>query len=245
MRSIQDLLNSYPRVRPPLGSLHRAIYEREYKSNRNGGRPIEAAAKKMEAWMHRQLRVDDAEREILELGAGTLNHLAFERATKFYDIVEPFSQLFQGSHNLPRVRSVYSCLADIPANKTYDFIISVAVLEHMDDLPSEIARCCIHMRPDAEFRAGIPSEGGLLWWIGWRLTTGLSYWLRNRLDYGELLRHEHLNTAPEILSIVRYFFEHVEIKRFPTPFHQGSFYTLIRAVRPRLPIAREFLNWAH
>jgi len=239
---IANLLRSYPRTRPPLPAAHRAIYEDEYRSNRDGSRPIAGLAKRMESWMHRQVGVGDPQCTVLELGAGTLNHLPFEPSPTVYDIVEPFRRLFEGSEGLGRVRDTYAALADVPTDRLYDFIISVAVLEHMDDLPAEIARCCLHLKPHGELRAGIPSEGGLLWWLAWRSTTGVSYWLRNRLDYGKLMRHEHVTTAPEIAAIVDHFFEQVSITRFPTPLHHASLYTAIRARRPRLSVARSFLS---
>ena len=92
------------------------------------------------------------------------------------------------------------------------------------------------------FQAGIPSEGGLLWWLGWRLSTGLGFYLRTGLDYGVLMRHEHVNNAQEIIAVVTHFFENVTVVRFPTPICQLSFYSYIKAQRPRRTIAQEFLE---
>ena len=50
-------------------------------------------------------------------------------------------------------------------------------------------------------QACIPSEGGAFWWLSWRLSTGMSYYIRTGLDYGVAMRHEHVNTAPEIVAI--------------------------------------------
>lgn len=234
------LLSSYPRKRPPLPAAYQAVYEREYKLNREGERPVEGLAKRMEAWMHRCV-AQRAGGSVLELGAGTLNHLRFEPAVDAYDIAEPFTGLYEGSEHLERVRDIYASTSDIPPDRRYDRVCSVAVLEHMEDLPSEIARCCRLMRPGGVFQAGIPSEGGLLWWLGWRATTGMSYWLRNRLDYGVLMRHEHLSTAPEIIRIVRLLFSDVQVKWFALPFVHLSLYAYVEARDPVMAMAEKLL----
>lgn len=41
--------------------------------------------------------------------------------------------------------------------------------------------------------------------MAWRLSTGVGFWLRNKLPYGVLMRHEHVNDAEEIEAVVRYF----------------------------------------
>jgi hypothetical protein len=58
-------------------------------------------------------------------------------------------------------------------------------------------------------RIGIPSEGTILWRIGWALTTGIEFRARHGLNYGVLMRHEHVNTASEIESVLRVFFKAV------------------------------------
>ena len=238
---IKRLMASYPRERPPLPPAHRRIYEQEYKLNRNGERPIEALAGKLEAWMHRQAarhhRVP-----VLELGAGTLNHLAFEPGVQPYDIVEPFQGLYQGRPWLQCVRDVFPSQDSIPDDRRYRRIISIAVLEHMSDLPRELAHSGLLLENGGLFQAGIPSEGGLLWWLAWRPTTGVAYYLRNRLGYGVHMRHEHLSRAPEILALVGYFFDELRVRRFPLPHHHLSFYVYIEARGPRRDRCRSMLR---
>jgi hypothetical protein len=78
------------------------------------------------------------------------------------------------------------------------------------------------------------------WGLAWRLTTGIEYRLRRGLDYGAIMRHEHLNTAGEILALLNHFFEQVEVLRFPSSFEHLSFYTTAIARRPRLDRCRSF-----
>jgi hypothetical protein len=238
---IDTILTSYPRTRPPLTSEHKALYIQEYQQNREGDRTVDNLAQRLERWMHRQV-ISHRSADLLELGAGTLNHIHHEHPNTLYDIVEPFAELYQNSSQLDQVSNIYNSVKEIPQDKIYSRIISIATLEHMTNLPLEVALSATHMGNSSIFQAGIPSEGGLLWWLGWRCTTGVSYWLRNRLDYGILMRHEHVNKANEIIAIVEYFFENVKIKRFPMPFHFLSFYTYLEATKPHMDRVEQLIT---
>lgn len=239
--NINKLLNSFPRTRPDLPEKHRRIYEEEYRKNREGARAIEGLAKKMEEWMHREVLGKPGD-TLLELGAGTLNHVRFETLPGAYDVVEPFTALYKNNPTLTNIRHVFKSQADIPIQNRYSRIVSVAVLEHMTDLPVELAMAAMHLKPEGVFKAGIPSEGGALWWLGWRGTTGAAYFFRHCLDYGVLMRHEHINTAPEIISLVKHFFGKVKIRRFPLPAHHLSLYASIEATEPSIERAESLLR---
>ena len=48
----------------------------------------------MESWAHKIISKKKFEKnKILEVGAGTLNHLKYEKSFSEYDIVEPFKKL--------------------------------------------------------------------------------------------------------------------------------------------------------
>lgn len=236
---IDALLRSYPRTRAPLSPAHERIYAEQYRLNRDGARPVENMAQRLERWMHHQV-ANVGGGPILELGAGTLNHRCYEQPDVEYDVVEPFHALFEGRPEVRQVREFFNTTASIPPERRYRRIISIAVLEHMTNLPADVAEAALRLEPDGVFQAGIPSEGGFLWWMGWRFSTGISYYLRTRLDYGVVMRHEHVNSAPDILAIVRHFFHDVRLKRFPFPGHHLSFYTYLEARRPRPDVCRKF-----
>ena len=239
---ISLLLDTYPRERPPLSPAHERIFAKEYRLNREGSAVVEGLAKRLEGWMHRRVAAARLPGDTLELGAGTLNHLRYESAIRDYDIVEPFRDLFVNSNEQKKVRKIYSSQDQISGELKYGRIISVAVLEHMTDLPKELAISGLLLTENGVFQAGIPCEGGLLWWLGWRCTTGLTYWLRNHLDYGMVMRHEHVNRADEIIALCRYFFKDVKVSRFPLPFgNQLSLYAYIVARAPITAICRKYM----
>lgn len=239
---IDSLLKSYPRTRPPLTDAHKAVYVEEYKINRGEEGLLYRVISVLESWGHRRIAREMSSGDVLELGAGSLNHLSFEPKVIHYDCVEPFSDLYRDSPDLDRVRSMYVDVDDIPCNHKYSRIISIAVLEHLDNLPYIVAKSLLHMRPSGVFQAVIPSEGGFLWGAAWRLTTGISYRLRTGLDYKTLMRHEHINSAIEVLAIVQFLFRAVNIARFPLPGQHFSFYTYIEAEKPNYDLAKQLVE---
>ncbi|BCS94696.1 hypothetical protein DSLASN_03280 [Desulfoluna limicola] len=213
------MFNKFPKTRPRLPSEIEAIYLTYYKSNREGQTSASSLAQKMESWLHNQVAKDLADEQgmskaTLELGAGTLNQLQYEPVVGHYDIVEPFKGLYINSSRLERVRNVYSDISNIPEKYRYDRITSIATLEHVCNLPEVIARCGLLLSKNGVVRASIPSEGTFLWAMGWRLTTGIEFKLKYGLDYGLVMRHEHVNSAYEIEAVLNFFFEKVECKVF-------------------------------
>jgi hypothetical protein len=224
------LLARFPKTRSPLSPKMEAIYTRQYLENRSGETPAASMAQRLEAWMHHQVAADvkDAHTSgaTLELGAGTLNQLAYEPTGGAYDIVEPFEALYRDSPLLGGVRTTYADIGEVPATQAYG-------------LPLVLARVALRLAPGGTLRAAIPSEGGFLWTLGWMATTGLEFRLKHGLDYGELMAHEHVNTAPEIETLVRAIFEDVQVRSFGVG-RQLSLYRFLAARSPRLDVAAEW-----
>jgi SAM-dependent methyltransferase len=237
------LLARFPKTRPPLSSKIEAIYTQQYIENRGGETPAASLSQRLESWLHHQVAADVRDAKTcgptLELGAGTLNQLAYEPAGGAYDIVEPFEELYRGSPLLGGVRNTYADIADVPKTRAYARITSVASLEHICDLPLVLARAARLLAPGGTLRAAIPSEGGFLWTLGWMATTGLEFRLRHGLDYGELMVHEHVNNAREIEALIHALFEEVEVKSFGLG-RQLSLYRFLAARKPRLDVAAEW-----
>jgi SAM-dependent methyltransferase len=242
-RDLAALLARFPKTRPPLPPKLEAIYARQYLENRTGETPAASLAQRLESWLHRQVAADvkDAASSgtTLELGAGTLNQLAYEPVGGAYDIVEPFEALYRDSPLRGAVRATYADIAEAPTDQSYQRITSVASLEHICDLPLVLARAARLLAPGGALRAAIPSEGGFLWTLGWMCTTGLEFRLRHGLDYGQLMAHEHVNDAREIETLIRALFEDVQVKSFGVG-RQLSLYRFLFAKGPRLDVAAEW-----
>ena len=222
--TMNELLNRFPKARPALPPAIEAIYAAHYKRNREGATPASSLSRKMESWLHRQVAADlgsglesgagQGRTKTLEIGAGTLNQLLYEPDAGTYDIVEPFKELYEGSPLLARVRNVWADIREVPEQERYDRITSVATFEHLCNLPEVIARAGLLLEEDGVLRVSIPSEGTWLWTLGWKLTTGMEFRLKYGLDYGLLMRHEHVNDAWEIEALLRHFFGRVRSKVF-------------------------------
>lgn len=239
------MFSSFPKTRSVLPDEFAAIYETQYKDNRGGKTPAYGAAQRMESWLHRKVaedvRRDRSPRATLEIGAGTLNQLPYEPVVGPYDIVEPFAGLFEGSPLLSRVRHVYSDTSQIPTRPEYDRITSVAVFEHVCNLPAVVARAGLLLKTGGTLRASIPSEGTWLWTLGWRMTTGLEFRFRYGLDYGVLMKHEHVNTADEIEGVLRHFFNELKVNVFG--LSRGiSFYRFYECRNPDRGLCESYLK---
>ena len=233
-RDLESVLARFPKTRPALPPPLQAIYTRQYLENRSGATPAASASQRLERWLHRQVAADVAAGPVptLEIGAGTLNQLNFEPPNAAYDIVEPFAELYRDSPLRPRVRRIFADVGEAPAGRAYDRITSVAALEHICDLPLVLARAARRLNDGGVLRTAIPSEGGLLWKLGWMCTTGLEFRLRHGLDYGLMMAHEHVNDAAEIETLLRALFEEVRVKSFGLG-RQLSLYRFLAARGPR------------
>jgi hypothetical protein len=209
----------FPKIRPALPGAIQEVYETHYKSNREGDTAAASLAQRLEAWMHRKVAADvvhgsQHEKSTLEVGAGTLNQLRHEPVVGPYDIIEPFTSLYEKSKHLGRVRNVYADISEIEDGRKYDRITSVATFEHILNLPEVVAHLGLLLAEGGVVRVAIPSEGTFLWSLGWKLTTGLEFRLKYGLDYGLLMRHEHVNTAAEISEVLQFFFSDVDYAVF-------------------------------
>jgi len=242
-RDIAALLESYPRLRRPLPPKLQEVYEDTYLTSRDGKTVLYSITQALEGWMHRRVATGArADQQVLEIGAGTLNHLPWEPAGQIYDVVEPFTALYRGRKETRAVRTFYVDVADIPPHLRYQRILSVATLEHILDLPRLVAKAALHLAPGGTFLAGIPSEGALLWGASWRLSVGLSFRIRTGLNYRDLMRHEHVSQAREIIAVVQYVFGQCRLRRFPTPWHHLSLYAALQCSDPHRERCRELLE---
>ena len=215
---INRILDSYPRKRPELSERNRLVYRNHYASNRSSDGFFNQLRSNTEVWMHKQLARSIrsvSPSTILEIGAGNLNHIPWESGYSSYDIVEPKRYLYSNSKDLCRVRSIYSDISDIPKGYYYDAVISIACLEHVDDLPDLIRKVRTHMRKGSCFVAAVPCEGELAWYLAWRLITGPIYRLKYNSSYSNVMRHEHINSLHDIETVLRHFFGDIKAASFP------------------------------
>ena len=229
---------NFPKERPALDKKIKKIYEAQYIDNRQGKSPMSNIAQKLESWMHKQVaNAIQPNSRLLEIGAGTLNHLNYEKGYKTYDVVEPFQELVDQSHQKKLINNFYKDIFEI--NEKYDFIFSVATLEHLTSLPKIVSKAAIQLDENGKFLAAIPSEGGFLWGASWRISTGLEFFIRHRLNYGNLMRYEHVTNFYEIESFLRIIFKKVNIRHLGISGHL-SLYQFFECSEPILEVCQKF-----
>jgi len=239
------IFGKFPKIRPSMPKEIEEIYSDYYKTNRDGKTIASFFARKMDLWLHKNMakdvtKIQNSKKATLELGAGTLNQLPFELNCQPYDIVEPFTILYKDSPLLSKIRNIYTDISEVPTDYVYDRITSIGVLEHICNLPETVAKSGILLSENGVFRAGIPSEGTLLWTLSWRLTTGLEFKIKHGLDYGLIMKHEHVNSAKEIKEVLEFFFRDVECKVFGLS-RTISLYHFYVCSNPRKDRCREFI----
>ena len=236
------MFENYPKTRIPLPKEFQEIYYQQYKSNRQGDSPASGLAQKMERWLHKRVSADvndSHDKKTLEIGAGTLNHLKYERSN-CYDIIEPFKELFANSSDLKSIKNVYRDIDKVDSSNKYDRIISVATFEHITDLPKVVAKTCLLLEANGSLRTSIPSDG-FLWTLGWKMTTGLEFKLKYGLDYGILMKYEHVNTADEIEKILNYFYAVNNCNTFGLN-KKISLYRFYESMNPNIEKAESYLG---
>ena len=220
------LLKKFPKKRPILSKKYKDIYNQHYVSNRGGNGFSNFLSQLMESWMHKKTSLVTG-KNILELGAGNLNHVRHEKNYINYDIVEPFSKLYKDSSELPLIRNIFHSLSD--AKGKYDKIISIATLEHLVNLPKEIELCRGLLSKKGTFHVAIPCEGELAFKLGWKLTTGIAFRWKHNLDYSKMIKYEHINNINEIYTVLENNFKIIKFERSPfiLPIKNLSFYAYI------------------
>jgi hypothetical protein len=212
-----DILKKFPKQRIALPEEYRKIYNSHYLNNREGKYKTTSLSQKLESWMHRKVAEDlkyvGSQTDTLEIGAGTLNQLGYEPHVKNYDIVEPFKELFENSELKGRIKHIYNDISEIPPDRKYDRITSIATFEHIMDLPFVVAEAALHLSDKGHLRCAIPNEGTIMWKLG-TMITGAEFKKRYGLDYQVLMRFEHVNTADDIEMVLRHFFKELKCSVF-------------------------------
>ena len=221
-----QICKRYPKKRITLSEEYLKVFTEHYVANRGGTGFANHISQKMESWMHKKVS-SKIGFDILELGAGNLNHIKYEKSFTNYDIIEPFKELYQNSDDLKRIRNIYSSTSKV--DHKYDKIMSIATLEHLTNLPYEIELCKNLLKPNGIFQVAIPCEGEFAFRFASYLTSGISFKLKYNLDYRKIMDHEHVNSLYEIKTIVEHNFKVINFSRSPFifPIKNLSFYAYI------------------
>ena len=242
MTENHKILDLFPKNRVDLPQAYQDIYAKHYLINREGKSKTTSLSQKLERWLHKQVAKDvvhGVAKSTLEIGAGTLNQVDYEPKVGPYDIIEPFKELFEGSPKLSHIDQVYDDISEVEVNE-YDRITSVAVFEHIMDLPYVVAKSALLLKQDGCIRTAIPNEGTFMWKLGTKVT-GREFKKKYGLDYQTLMTYEHVNKAKEIKEVLNCFFDCTKSSTFGVTSAVG-FYRFFEHKNPNKEFAKKYLS---
>ncbi|MBO4415188.1 MAG: methyltransferase domain-containing protein [Lachnospiraceae bacterium] len=252
---IKSVIRSFPKVRLQLNEEYQKIYVKHYMENREGGTKVSRITSILESWGHRMVAKSAIKDNLcgtqgqkstggistLEIGAGTLNQFKFEKKNGIYDIVEPFSELFENSGSIENVDNVFADISEVDEDRRYDRITSVYAFEHILNLPEVIALAALHLKEGGVLAVAIPNEGRFLWHMAYKYSSGIEFKRRYGLDYEVIMRHEHVNTADEIDALLSFFFRKKKRRLFGLG-RDLSLYRFYECSEPDIERCRKYLE---
>ncbi|MGH9221088.1 MAG: class I SAM-dependent methyltransferase, partial [Vicinamibacterales bacterium] len=143
-----------------------------------------------------------------------------------------------GSLNVVRRRfpAAFLIQADINALPLKDAVLtavfSVYNLEHLYYLADALQEIERVLTARGRLLVGLPTEGGLAWSLGRKLSMKRTYSKKYNVDYGRVMSIEHCNTAPQVIRECRRRFRLRRQRYFPI--------SVLPSVHPNLTIAAEF-----
>lgn len=165
---------------------------------------------------------DDHFERVIEVGAGTGEHLAFVRHR--YDTYY-LTDVLEG--HLERSGEKYAGNARVICehqdalnlsfpDRTFDRLISVYNLEHLPSPHLALKEWRRVVKESGVISIAIPLEGGIAWNTGRHFTTR-RYFARKGLNLDYIIAREHINASYRLISLIRHYFS----KRTETWFPFG------------------------
>jgi SAM-dependent methyltransferase len=163
----------------------------------------------------------------LEIGAGLGEHLKHENLdTQDYYCLE-YRESFceQIKPLLPPDR--VTC-GDIQKKQkwdagTFDRVIAIHVLEHLNNLPAALEEVSRLLKKDGFFDVVIPCEGGFSYSLARKISAERVFVKNFKMDYAPIIKSEHINTYGEVLALLLEHFSVKKISHFPFRFPIATF----------------------
>jgi SAM-dependent methyltransferase len=111
------------------------------------------------------------------------------------------------------------------ADKMFDRIVAIHVLEHLRHLPNALREIHRILKDDGVFDIVIPCEGGLAHSFGRKISAERLFKREFRMDFTPIRKNEHVSTYQEIRAVLADFFTVERSSFFPSliPIHHLNF----------------------
>ena len=151
---------------------------------------------------------------VLEIGSGVNHHLlSYHRKYK----VGQYINLDTNLSSLKMARQTWQKIAPMPYTTHFvrgscynlpfhdgsiDHVVSIYVFEHLYYLKQAVAEMKRVLTENGTWCIVLPTEGGLAWSVGRRLTFSRSLKKRYGIDYDRIMGIEHCNTALQVADVL-------------------------------------------
>jgi SAM-dependent methyltransferase len=155
---------------------------------------------------HRWIAKRAAGGKTLEVGFGSGHHQKFVRGDgRDYFPSEYSSWHFSSdAWRAVRGRGVGADARALPyRDASFDNVISIYNLEHIDDLQGVFAEVRRVLKRTGRFLIALPCEGGLLWNVGRELTTRRVFQKKYGINYDKAIAFEHVRDFEGVVAELR------------------------------------------
>jgi SAM-dependent methyltransferase len=158
----------------------------------------------------------------LEVGAGTGAHLVLEDLTRQDYYALEYREKWCGYIRklIAPERVICGDIQQRQAwpDKHFDRVVGIHVLEHLADLPAALKEIGRLLKDDGKLDVILPCEGRLAYGLGRKISAERQFRRDFKMDYGPIVRHEHINTLDEVLEELELLFESEVRRMYPFPW---------------------------
>ena len=179
-------------------------------------------------WVEKQYSSNQHFSKVLEVGAGTGEHLDYVKHTyDEYIITDIFDDLLERAKkrhaDKEKVQFEVQNATELPySDNTFDRLISIYNLEHIPNPHQALREWRRVTKPGGNISIAIPTEGGIAWNLGRHLTTR-RYFRKKGLNLDYIIAREHINTCYRIRAFLNYYFKNKKEKWFPSGIPTAHF----------------------
>lgn len=154
---------------------------------------------------------------VLEIGAGTGEHINYEHSCEKYYALEILPAMANKIRaKFPNVEVITGdCQEPFPLeDNSIDRVNAIHVLEHLTNLPATLKEIKRVLKPFGTLVAMIPCEG-MAYKIARKISAERLFKKTYKMDYDWLVKSEHVNSPKEIITELNKEFSLTEKRYFP------------------------------
>lgn len=172
----------------------------------------------------------------LEIGAGIGGHLPYEDLSQqdyhCLEYREEFCKILATKIPSERVHCGDIQVQTPWPEAQFDRVVAIHVLEHLPNLPAALKEIRRVLKPGGVLDIVIPCEGGFAHTMGRKVSAERLFKKHFHMDFTPICKNEHVNTFPEIYSLLKESFEFTNQSYFPLliPYYSLNFVAGFRLV---------------